>query len=105
MISRETENVQSSSDVEQAFRALTSGDKPYITAQELYAVWNKYFINSVYYFRIQRNILFQNTTKHVQYIKLLRFAWYVDFLKTFNRVKSENYNTYESYKVTSPTFP
>ncbi|XP_062606729.1 spectrin alpha chain-like isoform X6 [Saccostrea cucullata] len=37
MISRETENVQSSSDVEQAFRALTSGDKPYITAQELYA--------------------------------------------------------------------
>lgn len=38
MISRETENVQSSSEVEQAFRALTSGDKPYITSQELYAV-------------------------------------------------------------------
>ena len=38
MISRETENVQSSSEVEQAFRALTSGEKPYITAQELYAV-------------------------------------------------------------------
>lgn len=37
MISRETENVQSSYEVEQAFRALTSGDKPYITAQELYA--------------------------------------------------------------------
>jgi len=37
MISRETENVQSSSDVEAAFRALTSGEKPYITAQELYA--------------------------------------------------------------------
>ncbi|XP_060065678.1 spectrin alpha chain-like isoform X1 [Ylistrum balloti] len=37
MISRETENVQSSSEVEQAFRALTSGDKAYITAQELYA--------------------------------------------------------------------
>jgi spectrin alpha len=37
MISRETENVQSSRDVEAAFRALTSGDKPYITAQELYA--------------------------------------------------------------------
>ncbi|XP_052259701.1 spectrin alpha chain-like isoform X3 [Dreissena polymorpha] len=37
MISRETENVQSSSEVEQAFRALTSGDKPYITSQELYA--------------------------------------------------------------------
>ncbi|KAH3802066.1 hypothetical protein DPMN_155734 [Dreissena polymorpha] len=37
MISRETENVQSSSEVEQAFRALTSGDKLYITSQELYA--------------------------------------------------------------------
>lgn len=40
MISRETENVQSSSEVEQAFRALTSGEKPYISAQELYAVSN-----------------------------------------------------------------
>jgi spectrin alpha len=37
MISRETENVQSWQDVEAAFRALTSGEKPYITAQELYA--------------------------------------------------------------------
>ncbi|XP_060596253.1 spectrin alpha chain, non-erythrocytic 1-like isoform X2 [Ruditapes philippinarum] len=37
MISRETENVQSSSEVEQAFRALTSGEKPFITSQELYA--------------------------------------------------------------------
>ncbi|XP_052834596.1 spectrin alpha chain isoform X3 [Octopus bimaculoides] len=41
MISRETENVQSSSEVEQAFRALTSGEKPYITAQELYANLSK----------------------------------------------------------------
>lgn len=38
MISRETENVQSSQDVEAAFRALTSAEKQYITAQELYAV-------------------------------------------------------------------
>lgn len=38
MISRETENVQSSSDVEAAFRALTSDEKPYITSQELFAV-------------------------------------------------------------------
>ncbi|CAH1785763.1 unnamed protein product [Owenia fusiformis] len=37
MISRETENVQSASEVEQAFRALTAGEKPYITANELYA--------------------------------------------------------------------
>jgi hypothetical protein len=38
MISRETENVGGVQDVEAAFRALTSGDKPYITAQELYSV-------------------------------------------------------------------
>ena len=45
MISRETENVQSSSEVEQAFRALTSGEKPYITAQELYAVSTVYTLS------------------------------------------------------------
>ena len=45
MISRETENVQSSSEVMEAFRALTSGDKPYITAQELYAVSIIHFIH------------------------------------------------------------
>jgi len=37
MISKETENVQSSREVEAAFRALTTGDKPYITATELFA--------------------------------------------------------------------
>ena len=41
MISRETENVQSSSEVEQAFQALTSGDKQFITANELYQVWGR----------------------------------------------------------------
>jgi len=38
MISRETENVQSAREVEAAFRALTTADKPYITANELFAV-------------------------------------------------------------------
>jgi len=38
MISRETENVQSAHEVEAAFRALTTADKPYITANELFAV-------------------------------------------------------------------
>lgn len=37
MISRETENVRSSEEIENAFRAITSGDKPYVTADELYA--------------------------------------------------------------------
>lgn len=36
MISRETENVQSAQEVEAAFRALTSGEKPYITSHDLY---------------------------------------------------------------------
>ena len=43
MISRETENVQSAHEVEAAFRALTTGEKPYITAHELFAVSNVYF--------------------------------------------------------------
>lgn len=38
MISRETENVQSAQEVEAAFRALTSGEKPYITSHDLYQV-------------------------------------------------------------------
>lgn len=38
MISRETENVRSSEEVENAFRAITSGERPYVTAEELYAV-------------------------------------------------------------------
>uniref|UniRef100_T1IUQ9 Spectrin alpha chain n=1 Tax=Strigamia maritima TaxID=126957 RepID=T1IUQ9_STRMM len=37
MISRETENVQSSEEIENAFRAITSGERPYVTADELYA--------------------------------------------------------------------
>ena len=37
MISQETENVQSSQDVEAAFHALTLGEKPYIFGQEHYA--------------------------------------------------------------------
>ena len=39
MISRETENVGSSQEVENAFRALTEGGKrPYVTEAELYQV-------------------------------------------------------------------
>lgn len=44
MISRETENVQSRDEVEEAFRSLTKdGTKEYITKEELYAVssWGK----------------------------------------------------------------
>ena len=38
MISRETENVQSAREVIDAFRALTTGEKGFITATELFAV-------------------------------------------------------------------
>jgi len=38
MISKETENVQSSEEIENAFRAITAADRPYVTKEELYAV-------------------------------------------------------------------
>jgi len=42
MISRETENIQSISDIIQAFKALTQeGEKPYITSSEIYANLSK----------------------------------------------------------------
>ena len=41
MISRETENVRSSEEIENAFRAITSGERPYVTADELYANLSK----------------------------------------------------------------
>lgn len=38
MISKETENIQSSEEIEMAFRALSKEFRPYVTAEELYAV-------------------------------------------------------------------
>ncbi|KAG8249876.1 hypothetical protein J6590_103759 [Homalodisca vitripennis] len=40
MISKETENVQSSEEIENAFRAITAGDRPYVTKEELYAAFS-----------------------------------------------------------------
>jgi len=37
MISKETENIQSSEEIESAFRALSKEFRPYVTAEELYA--------------------------------------------------------------------
>lgn len=42
MISRETENVKSSEEIESAFRALSSEGKPYVTKEELYQVSTGY---------------------------------------------------------------
>ncbi|XP_055707829.1 spectrin alpha chain isoform X3 [Phlebotomus papatasi] len=36
MISKETENVQSYEEIENAFRAITASDRPYVTKEELY---------------------------------------------------------------------
>lgn len=38
MISKETENIHSSEEIESAFRALSKEYRPYVTAEELYAV-------------------------------------------------------------------
>ncbi|XP_055377124.1 spectrin alpha chain isoform X3 [Condylostylus longicornis] len=37
MISKETENVQSYEEIENAFRAITASDRPYVTKEELYS--------------------------------------------------------------------
>lgn len=37
MISKETENVESCEEIENAFRAITASDRPYVTKEELYA--------------------------------------------------------------------
>jgi spectrin alpha len=39
MINKETENVRSSEEIEMAFRALSKELRPYVTAEELYAVY------------------------------------------------------------------
>lgn len=44
MISKETENIQSSEEIESAFRALSKEFRPYVTAEELYAV-SSIFLN------------------------------------------------------------
>ena len=38
MISKETENVHSSEEIENAFRAIAASDRPYVTKEELYQV-------------------------------------------------------------------
>jgi spectrin alpha len=43
MISKETENIQSSEEIESAFRALSKEFRPYVTAEELYAVRQQHY--------------------------------------------------------------
>ena len=41
MISKETENVQSSEEIENAFRAITNQERDYVTKEELYSNLSK----------------------------------------------------------------
>jgi len=41
MISKETENVQSSEEIENAFRAITAQERAYVTQEELYSNLSK----------------------------------------------------------------
>lgn len=49
MISKETENVESCEEIENAFRAITAADRPYVTKEELYAVWILLFLPSEHF--------------------------------------------------------
>jgi len=53
MISRETENIQSISDIIQAFRALTqNAEKPYITSNEIYAVCIYFLVEQFFLYNV-----------------------------------------------------
>ena len=45
MIARETENVRSSEEVENAFRAIAANERPYVTSEELYQVRVSFLIS------------------------------------------------------------
>ena len=88
MISRETENVRSSSEVEDAFRAITDGGKqPFVTEHELYSVCF-YFIS---YF-VQKNYWNFNQVSSVITIlpnpkqKLLTIPDFIKFCLVFQKV-------------------
>lgn len=76
MISKETENVQSSEEIENAFRAITAADRPYVTKEELYAV-------SLLIYNINLNLLIimfvlQNLTKEMADYCVARMKSYVE---------------------------
>lgn len=62
MISRETENVSTSEEIENAFRAIATDGRPYVTAEDLYSV--RFF--SMFVFLIKFLIFFpQNLSKEM----------------------------------------
>jgi len=74
MISKETENVQSSEEIENAFRAITAGDRPYVTKEELYAV-SKLVFPVIYLLKLKQKNSLTAITIHPQHCH---------FMKTYN---------------------
>lgn len=77
MISKETENVQSYEEIENAFKAITASDRPYVTKDELYSV--SYTVNvNRFLLHLTRFIAFQNLTKDMADYCVQRMKPYVD---------------------------
>lgn len=57
MISKETENVQSYEEIENAFRAITASDRPYVTRDELYCVSIRTFEFSHHFFSFKSQMI------------------------------------------------
>lgn len=80
MISKETENIQSSEEIESAFRALSKEFRPYVTAEELYAVSSISWSNeTISYWDVACNSLVRNTLFYE--ICLLTNFCQVDFMR------------------------
>ena len=78
MISRETENVRSSQEVENAFRAIAANERPYVTNEELYQVSS---LRSIMVILFHNTLLFipkQNLTREMAEYCMRRMTKYVD---------------------------
>lgn len=64
MISRETENVSTSEDIENAFRAIATDGRPFVTAEDLYSV--SHFLTS--------NLIFSNPS-FLSFIRIFPAKW------------------------------
>lgn len=64
MISRETENVDSAQEVEEAFQAITAGgERPYVTKEELYQVDKNLYHTSKLIFHLSAAGIVQRTSR------------------------------------------
>lgn len=83
MIARETENVRSSEEVENAFRAIAANERPYVTGEELYQVRDPLrsfvlCVSPLRDFLLIAVLSFQNLTKDMAEYCMRRMSVYVD---------------------------